>query len=108
MRDLAALSFLRGYETAEFWVLGFVICVFLLLLGLMTNAILGRRGFGIIGNGVIVAVGGFGGVYAHDWLLRQPWFTAWQIPQRPLLIGLVAFCAPFLLLLLAWFKRSSA
>jgi hypothetical protein len=102
---MAALAFLRGYSQLELMIVAFVAVVVLSLLGMLANAILGPRGFGILGNGIVIGAGGAVAIAVHDWLVRQPDFAAFGWQDRAVLISLAAACATMLLLLAASLKR---
>ncbi len=105
---MAALTFLRGYSDLEMMVAGFIAFAFVTLLGLLANAILKGRGFGIAGNALLIAAGCAGAIAIHDWLVRQPDFSLLGLPDRAVLTALAAACATFVLLAAAFLKRSSA
>lgn len=105
---MPALAFLRGYSDLELMVAGFIAFAFVTLLGLLSNAILKGRGFGIAGNALLILAGCLGAIALHDWLVRQPYFFLLGLPDRAVLTALGAVCATFTLIAAAFMKRFSA
>jgi hypothetical protein len=70
------------------------------LLGLMADLIMGRNGWGLLGNGLLIDAGMAGGVYAlatHLWGLRV---------TDPLIMLAVVFAGATLALILGGFLKS--
>jgi hypothetical protein len=103
--NLAALAFMKHYSSIELFVIYGIAFVALSLLGLMSNAILGARGWGVFGNAAVLGAGAFLGMVGHDRLVRWPDFLAFGFPEQVVLISCVALGMLVTLLGLASIKR---
>ncbi len=103
--NLAALAFMKHYSSLELFVIFAITFVALSLLGLMSNAILGARGWGIFGNAFVLGLGAYLGMLVHDRLVRWPDFLAFAFPEQIVLISCIAIGMLATLLFLASIKR---
>jgi hypothetical protein len=102
---MAALKFLRHYSELELMVFGSIGIVAAMLLGLLTNAILGPRGFGIFGNSFVIALGWAIAVIFHDALSRRPDFVMLGFADLAVLTALTTVCTVITLLGGAFMKK---
>ncbi|MBN9061949.1 MAG: hypothetical protein BGP06_06335 [Rhizobiales bacterium 65-9] len=102
---MAALSFTRLYTDGELVILCALVITTLSLLGLLANAILGSRGFGIAMNAVLIAGGGLLAYVFFRAIVQQAGFAALGISPIALFISLMCVCALITLLGAAFLKR---
>ena len=78
---------LEGFEKAAFW-LGMFIA--LLGSGFFLDYLMSKQGFGVFMNGVLVAVGGFLGLYIrYNYFARQPYYYYEPLPTVALFFATI-------------------
>ncbi|MET0606128.1 MAG: hypothetical protein ABWZ80_06705 [Beijerinckiaceae bacterium] len=104
--SLAGLAFTKGYSSLEMMVFWAGAITILCLLGLLSNAILGARGMGIFGNAAVLGFGSYLAFLFHNFLVRQPTFQSFNLPNAPVILSLLMLWMIIALLLVASIKRS--
>lgn len=102
---MAALSFTRFYSDGELVILCALVVAILSLLGLLANAILGARGFGIAMNAVLIAAGGILAFFFQRAIIREFGAVGLGLSPVSLFVSLMCVCALITLLGAAFVKR---